>query len=168
MSASDNAAYLAKYHSNPEFRAAVLSKRKLAYWANREERIAQIREWRANNPDKCKQHAMNRRGAKQLWNGARKRAIKNNLPFNIEVADIIVPEFCPALGIKLQHGVGTHHAASPTLDRVVPSLGYVKGNIAVISLKANVIKNNATQAEIQKVADWLLNFFSDSLPKLIP
>ena len=44
---------------------------------------------------------------------------------------------------------------SPTLDRIVPSLGYVPGNVVVISHKANSIKSNATAAEIRAVADWL-------------
>lgn len=44
---------------------------------------------------------------------------------------------------------------SPTLDRIVPEKGYVLGNIAVISHKANAIKQNATAEEILRVAIWL-------------
>jgi phenylalanyl-tRNA synthetase beta chain len=38
---------------------------------------------------------------------------------------------------------------------VNPDRGYVVGNVAVISSKANIIKSNATADEIRKVADWL-------------
>jgi hypothetical protein len=34
-------------------------------------------------------------------------------------------------------------------------LGYVKGNVAVISHRANAIKNNATAEELQMVARWV-------------
>jgi hypothetical protein len=37
----------------------------------------------------------------------------------------------------------------------VPAKGYVKGNVAVISTRANRIKSNATYKEIQMVADWV-------------
>ena len=41
--------------------------------------------------------------------------------------------------------------SSPSLDKVIPSLGYVKGNIWVISYRANTIKNNCTFEEIEKL-----------------
>jgi len=44
---------------------------------------------------------------------------------------------------------------SPSVDRIRPELGYVPGNVAVISVKANFIKGNATAAEIRLVAEWL-------------
>lgn len=42
-----------------------------------------------------------------------------------------------------------------SLDRIVPSLGYVPGNVAVISHRANRIKSDATADELRAVADWL-------------
>jgi uncharacterized protein YejL (UPF0352 family) len=46
------------------------------------------------------------------------------------------------------------HDGSPQLDRLVPELGYVVGNVAVISRLANTIKSNATPQQIRAVADW--------------
>ena len=40
---------------------------------------------------------------------------------------------------------------SPSLDKIIPSLGYVKDNIWVISYRANTIKNNCTFEEIEKL-----------------
>jgi hypothetical protein len=86
---------------------------------------------------------------------ARKRARKQGLPCSIRLSDIVVPEFCPVLGIPLfvqgQH-VGPH---SPTLDKLIPELGYVSGNICVISNKANLIKSNASIADLQAVLVYM-------------
>ena len=87
------------------------------------------------------------------WEAAKARAKKKNLPFNIEVEDCIAPENCPVLGIPLSVGDKTHRN-SPTLDRIIPEKGYIKGNVIVISHKANSIKNNANYDEIRVVADW--------------
>jgi hypothetical protein len=55
------------------------------------------------------------------------------------------------LGIPLVMGDKYAHDNSPSLDRIIPELGYVKGNIMVISHKANTIKSNANIEELEKV-----------------
>lgn len=65
---------------------------------------------------------------------------------------------CPVLGIKLHQGLGGIIGAPniANIDRLIPSLGYVPGNIVVISQQANLIKTNEINPEnIRKVADWL-------------
>jgi hypothetical protein len=89
--------------------------------------------------------------AYQMWARAKKRARLNDVSFNLTVEDILIPEFCPVLGIKLERNEGASSAASPSLDRIFPERGYVKGNVRVISHKANTIKNNATAEELEKV-----------------
>jgi hypothetical protein len=101
------------------------------------------RAWRSANPEK------------QLALSAKRRAKKFKVPFTITWRDIIIPKKCPVLGITLKIGAGDLCDASPSLDRIVPHLGYVPGNIAVMSNKANSIKRNATSQEIHQVADWL-------------
>lgn len=94
----------------------------------------------------------------RMWNSAAKRARRKNLPFSLLLDDIPqIPEACPILGIPLEksYGVGGVTFNSPTLDRIIPSLGYVPGNIQIISQRANVIKNDASAEEIQKVADYM-------------
>lgn len=76
------------------------------------------------------------------------------LPFNITKNDIEVPELCPALGIPLARARGAVSPNSPSLDRIVPELGYTRGNVAVISVRANAIKQNATPQELEAVASW--------------
>ena len=76
------------------------------------------------------------------------------VPFNLTLEDIKVPEFCPILGIPLARSTGSHTDSSPSLDRIDPSLGYVRGNVIVISYRANRIKNDATIPELQKISDF--------------
>jgi hypothetical protein len=86
------------------------------------------------------------------------------VPFSITHEDIQIPELCPVLGIKLEHAsketasrgaMGGFHDASPTLDKIIPALGYVPGNIAVISWRANKLKGDGTTGELRAVADWM-------------
>ena len=81
---------------------------------------------------------------------------QNDLPFDITIEDIQIPEVCSVLGIKLN--IGRANASkddSPSIDRINHKGGYTKGNVAVISLKANRIKNNANLEELEKVYLWL-------------
>lgn len=78
---------------------------------------------------------------KLLLERARRRAEIGGLPFGISLADIIIPSTCPALGIpvRLTAGRSPH---SPSLDKIVPSKGYVSGNVRVISDRANRLKSD--------------------------
>ena len=89
-----------------------------------------------------------------IWDRAQSRSRKLGLPFNITIEDIVIPEFCPILGIKLNVGLGKVSDASPSLDKVIPGLGYVRGNIQVISNRANRIKTDATLNELKKVYEF--------------
>ncbi len=89
----------------------------------------------------------------KLWLRAKQRSKKRGLFFDITVDDITVPEFCPMLGIKL--GKTNNRDTSPSLDRIIPELGYTRDNIIVISNRANQIKSNANLSELRKVVAWL-------------
>ncbi len=83
------------------------------------------------------------------------RAKKMNIKFNLTLEDIVVPERCPVLGIKLERGKGQSCDASPTVDRINAKRGYVKGNVAIISRKANSLKGHATAAQHRRIAEWM-------------
>jgi hypothetical protein len=89
---------------------------------------------------------------------SRSRALQKGYEHNIELVDITIPAYCPLLGIKLEIGVGGCKPNSPSLDRIDPNLGYIKGNVWVISNKANSIKNNATPEELLTIATRLADF----------
>jgi hypothetical protein len=92
----------------------------------------------------------------QIVNRAKARAKKYNLNFDLSSKDIVIPEFCPILGIKLNWS-DTHGGKfdSPSLDRIIPSKGYVKGNVQVISKRANSIKSDASAKELMLVYQWV-------------
>lgn len=89
-----------------------------------------------------------------LLMAARSRAKSSGLPFNLTMDDIVIPMFCPVLGIKLEISDGYQRDASPSLDKIVPERGYVKGNIVITSWRANRLKGDATVDELRKVADF--------------
>ena len=90
-----------------------------------------------------------------LLSGAKCRAKRDNAPCNITVDDIVVPARCPVLLIPIVRGEGKPVAGSPSLDKLIPELGYVRGNIAVISHKANSMKQAGTPEELQAVANYV-------------
>jgi len=93
----------------------------------------------------------------RLLSSAKHRAKKENVPFNLSADDFDIPSHCPVLGIELKYniGIGGFRDNSPSLDKRIPELGYVKGNISIMSFRANRIKNNATLEEIEKIHEWL-------------
>jgi hypothetical protein len=126
--------------------------RKQNYWNRVEEHRKDTREWRRRNPEQ------------KLIQGAVERSRKFNLPFDLKADDIKIPEFCPVLGIPIAPNIGGKRANdnSPTLDRIIPEKGYIKGNIAVISHRANTIKNCGTVEEHQKIIQYMLTCASAS------
>jgi hypothetical protein len=86
-----------------------------------------------------------------LWERARRRARQAGVQFTIKPGDIAVPSVCPALGIRITIGK-ERSSGSPSLDRIIPTRGYVRGNVRVISDKANRLKSNLTPAELRKRA----------------
>jgi len=77
--------------------------------------------------------------ATALFERARGRARRRNDRFTIRRQDVFVPNRCPVLGLPLQTQ-GQRSDRSPSLDKIEPALGYVPGNVRVISDRANRLK----------------------------
>ena len=93
-------------------------------------------------------------------NSAKQRAKQGNLSFELETEYLksIFPNdgLCPVFKIPLEWGGDSNERDnSPSLDRIVPELGYVEGNVVWISNRANILKRDATWEELQQVAEWL-------------
>lgn len=90
---------------------------------------------------------------KMMLRSAKERAKAKGIPFDITIDDFSIPDKCPLLGIELKSSTGKKSSGatgnSPSLDRIRPELGYVKGNVWVISYRANMIKNNASLEELE-------------------
>lgn len=95
-----------------------------------------------------------------LFNAAHSRAIKKRYEFNITHEDIIIPEICPYLKVplksKFDKDVKQHEQYKATLDRIDSTKGYIKGNIQVISLLANIMKNYANEEQLIQFAKSVL------------
>lgn len=97
-----------------------------------------------------------------MYNNALQRARLYKLPFDIDIEYLksIKTDRCPIFDIELSWGkIGEGHknmaANSPSLDKIKPEYGYIKGNVCIISNIANTIKNNVGYEELYKIADWL-------------
>ena len=95
-----------------------------------------------------------------MFGNAKQRAKKSGVPFKLKYDDVEVPKRCPVLGIRLTHGWnGRSTDSSPSLDRLIPSKGYVKGNVTIMSKLANTIKSSATPDQVRLVYLWLSKRF---------
>jgi hypothetical protein len=136
-----------------------LEYQKKYYQVNREKVLETVHEYRESNRDLIRERQRQEyreKLVKRLYSSAKRRAEIKGMDFNIEESDIVVPEKCPLLEIDLFVGKGSVHKNSPSLDRIDPSKGYIKGNVMVISYKANTIKSNATPSEILRLVSNLI------------
>jgi hypothetical protein len=92
-----------------------------------------------------------------MFRGAKQRSKNKNIPFDIDIDYInsIIPTHCPILKIELINGTDVFHDNSLSLDRIIPSKGYVKGNVCVISDRANRLKRDATLEELKSLVYYL-------------
>lgn len=91
----------------------------------------------------------------RLLISAKSRAKRTGIKFDLTLEDVVIPTMCPLLGIKLEKAIKTQAPASPSLDRIDPTAGYVKGNVWVISWRANWIKSNASLLELGRLVRGL-------------
>lgn len=82
---------------------------------------------------------------------ARMKSKRRGWECDLTMDDIVLPDRCPVLGIPLMIGDGKMTQNSPSLDRIDNTRGYVKGNVIIVSLRANAIKNDATVEELGRV-----------------
>lgn len=92
---------------------------------------------------------------KYLWYIAKKRAAEYKVPFDITPDDVIIPEKCPVFGFEFVIGKNGGSDRSPSIDKIIPNLGYIKGNIIVISRRANRIKSDASLEELEKIVGYV-------------
>lgn len=87
--------------------------------------------------------------------GAKQRAARKGIEFRLTEFDIVIPETCPVLGIPLTRYCGNLAGGAPTLDRKDNSLGYIPGNVAVISHRANRLKADAALEEMLAIVRYM-------------
>ena len=108
--------------------------------------------WKRENPQtQAEWLAVNRE--RRMLSVARHRAKKKNTPFSITLEDICIPEICPVFNTPLDWE--GKRDDRPSLDRVVSGLGYIKGNVRVISGRANRLKNNMTKSNVLRLLAYI-------------
>lgn len=94
-----------------------------------------------------------------VYYGARKKGVQVGFASVAELATYIqplIPKQCPVFGVPfVERGAG-FSKWSPSIDKIDPDKGYVRGNIQIISLFANCMKRDASAEELIKFATWVL------------
>jgi hypothetical protein len=97
---------------------------------------------------------------RRMIGSSKRRAAEKGWDFNLD-KDYIksiwpLDNCCPILGIPFDMlSASVKNKAGPSLDRVDSTKGYIKGNVAIISWKANSIKNEGSAEEHQLIASWI-------------
>lgn len=97
--------------------------------------------------------------------GVRKRCRTHSLPYDLST-DYLMSLWdsqngcCYYTGVPLSWGVTTHQPDSASVDRLEPDRGYVRGNVALCTLKMNVTKSNRTEEELYQLCQLVLDINS--------
>jgi len=84
----------------------------------------------------------------------RAKCLDRKIPFDITRQDLPVPKICEVLGIPLFYS-GSKTDNNPEVDRLIPAKGYVRGNVRVISARANRLKQDATVGEVRAILRYM-------------
>lgn len=82
---------------------------------------------------------------------------ENKWEWDLNFEDLYWPSHCPILGLELAYesSFDTKQENSVSFDRIDSTKGYIKGNVHIISWRANRIKNDGTAEEHYKIANYL-------------
>lgn len=89
---------------------------------------------------------------KKILSRCKSRSKLHNLEFNLTEDDIVIPSVCPVLLVPFNDSL----EYTPSVDRIDPTKGYIKGNVQIMSNKANRMKSNATPTELRLFAQWVI------------
>lgn len=128
-----------------------------------EQRKAADTNWNASQKAREAKQRWKEKDPKKAWavyatGGAKTRSYVKNVPFDLtsEYVYSITPDRCPIFGTEFAFtGNKKMQPESASLDRLDPKKGYIIGNVVVISMKANTMKNAYRSDDLQAVADWL-------------
>lgn len=119
----------------------------IAYYHDNKARIAA-------NARRCREKADAKAQAEGVfspnrWQNKKAKAKIRGIDWQLDDrAEFKIPKECPVLGIPLD---GRDQDHRPSLERIDNTKGYVKGNVIVVSYRANKLKNNATIEELERL-----------------
>jgi len=117
-----------------------------------------------NNNEAFKQRKLAGDGRDWLWYKTKKRAKRQGVLFTLRREDVPpIPLRCPVFGFKMSfEGSHADKENTPTLDRINNEKGYVRGNVAVVSWKANRIKQQLSIPELIDLANYYSQYKKQS------
>jgi len=97
--------------------------------------------------------------------GAKDRAKKYNIPFDLDIDYLlsIYKPVCPYLDVELtlMNNKPGNGYSGISIDKIIPELGYTKGNVQIISFKANVMKQDVDLNTLRLFAKKVLEIHGD-------
>lgn len=93
---------------------------------------------------------------RKLLSQLRSSAKRRGIIFDIDICDLnelSFPLVCPILGIELGF-FSKVCDNSYSIDRIDNSLGYIRGNLVVISFRANRLKNDSNLVEMNRLIEF--------------
>ena len=115
------------------------------------------KQWVKDNPErykKAQRKYWENNPQKKLLKSSKANAKPRDLEHTITEEDIVIPEYCPYLKVKLTFD-------NVSIDRIDNTKGYIPGNVQVISKLANLMKSSATKEELITFATSVLNMKED-------
>lgn len=104
----------------------------------------------------------------------KRRAKQKGILFDLESSDLLdhtgqLPEYCVIFPhIKLDYLGGADRRIWASVDRIVPELGYTKGNVCVISFGANIWKSNGSnEAERKRIIEIMTGSRTDKRKNVV-
>jgi len=137
------------------------------YYQENKERIQATRKERASRTHAARKaegikHRENNQ-ALSIWKSARNNACSKKQVFDILVEDVVIPTVCPYLGVPITNIQGHGRIwTNASLDRIDSTKGYVKGNIQVISIMANCMKQHATVEQLLEFSKGIQKLHGNS------
>lgn len=128
------------------------------YARNRERLLAQQRkhnqekladpEYRAAYQESWRQYTRDNYEARLLTT-IKSKCKRFDIPFDLTIEDVVIPTHCPKTGIPLVvHKERGKYYDTPSVDRIDPKGGYVKGNIQIVCLWYNTAKLNFSEEDV--------------------
>jgi hypothetical protein len=139
--------FLRRKHKNLKQLKTIQRRRELAHYTSHFAKMYGISETQAQ--------AMYE-NARERFDNKRRDCLSHSKPFTIQFSELVFPTHCPILGLKLDYWAENYRDdAYPSFDRTNPALGYVTGNVQIVSWRANRIKNDGSASEHRQIADYL-------------
>lgn len=104
---------------------------------------------------------------RQIWHGCKTRALQAKIPYDLDV-EYLVELYnkqdgkCALSGMVLENFVRSgKNVYNTSVDRIIPNLGYVKGNVRLVCAQVNMMRSNMEDCELIKICRNIVNYWDE-------